>query len=419
MSDHEAARPHQVARSLPSWLQLVFVLVVFCIGGGAFFLSRARSASEISRVPEPVVKTNRPFVPTASQLATFTIQPVQEMSFQVENTTEGKISVDEDRATPIFSPYGGRVIRLLAKAGDLVTKGQVLFTIEATDMVQAQNDLIAANGAVNKARSQLQLAQTIEKRQRELNDARAVALKELQNAQNDLVSALNDLRAAESGYEAVKNRLRILGKTDADVTAFLQNGQMSPETPIQTPLTGTITQRRIGPGQYISTSATDPAFTVGDLSSVWLIASVREFEAPKVTVGQSVKFRVLAFPDRTFAAKVTYVAASVEPATRRVLVRAQIDNTAGLLKPEMYASVRIATGDGEKSAGVPREAVIYEADKARVWVIAGDGSVSLRQVTTGIVNGTNLQIKSGLAVGERVVTRGSLFIDRLASGDTQ
>src|SRR5437879_12084554 len=97
--------------------------------------------------------------PSAAESASLTIQPVTERGFRAENVTEGKIAIDEDRSTPVFSPYAGRVTRLLARPGDQVVKGQPLFVIEAADNVQAQNDFIAAMSAMNKAKSALALAQ--------------------------------------------------------------------------------------------------------------------------------------------------------------------------------------------------------------------------------------------------------------------
>lgn len=421
-------RPEEIAveaaprrRGWPWWAQ-VGILVALCAAIGlAVLLRKALSANEVAATAPAATEKRRegaPFRPTPAQLATFTVETASERAFQVEYTTEGRITVDDDRTTPIFSPYSGRVVRLLVKQGDIISRGQVLLTIEATEMVQAQNDLLAATGAVNKARSQLGLAQTVERRQRELTDARATALKELQTAQNELVSAQNDLRAAETALEAVRNRLTILGKSEAEIAALLERGsKISGETPIYAPIAGTVISRKVGPGQFVAASGGDPVFTVGDLSRLWLVANVREVEAPNVEIGQRMMFRVLAYPDRVFDAKVTFVAAAVDPATRRVQVRAEVDNGDGSLKPEMFASIRIATGTRQRSPAVPREAVIYEADTARLWVVRPDGAVELRSVRTGLVYGNSVQILSGISDGERIVTRGSLFIDRLATGD--
>ena len=99
------------------------------------------------------------YTPTAAEWASLTVEPVTEHNFRAEHVTEGKIAVDEDRSTPVFSPYAGRVVRLLAKPGDTVTQGQPLFVIEAADTVQAQNDLVTAMTGLNKAKSALDLAQ--------------------------------------------------------------------------------------------------------------------------------------------------------------------------------------------------------------------------------------------------------------------
>jgi cobalt-zinc-cadmium efflux system membrane fusion protein len=329
--------------------------------------------------------------------------------------TEGKIAVDEDRSTPIFSPYAGRVTKLFVKPGDIVTVGQTLFTVEAADMVQAQNDFISAATALNKARSALNLAQINDKRQRLLYEGKAVPLKEVQQAQGTLDAAQNDVRSAEVALEATRNRLRILGKTDQEITDFQEKGTINPATPIYAPIAGTIVQRKVGPGQYVGSGASDPVFIIGDLATVWLVAYVRETDAPLVHVGQPIYFTVLAYPDRTFPATISYVAAALDPTSRRLLVRASVDNSAGLLKPEMFASVKILTGESDIEIAVPRDAIIYEGDTARVWVVRDDKGIELRRIKVGLTNGTMVEVLGGLAPSDRVITKGSLFIDRVAS----
>ncbi|HWP26017.1 MAG TPA: efflux RND transporter periplasmic adaptor subunit, partial [Xanthobacteraceae bacterium] len=167
--------------------------------------------------------------------------------------TEGKIALNEDQSTPIFSPFAGRVTKLLAKPGDTVERGQPLFVIEAADMVQAQNDFMSAVSAVNKAKAALAYANIVEKQNRRLYDSgNAVALRDLQQAQAALDAAQNDLRSAEAALEAARNRLRILGRTDEEINSFQDTGVINPETPIHAPISGTVVQRRVGPGQYVS-----------------------------------------------------------------------------------------------------------------------------------------------------------------------
>jgi cobalt-zinc-cadmium efflux system membrane fusion protein len=359
------------------------------------------------------------FYPTAEQWATLTVEPVQQRVFQPERVTEGKIAVDEDRSTPIFSPYAGRVLKLFVKPGDTVAVGQPLFTVQAADMVQAQNDFISAATALNKARSALNLAQIIDKRQRLLYEGKAVPLKEVQNARAALDAAENDVRSSEVALEATRNRLRILGKTDQEITDFQEKGTIDPATLITAPIAGTIVQRKVGPGQYVGSGSTDPVFIIGDLSTVWVVAFIRETEAPIVHVGQQIYFTVLAYPDRSFPANISYVAAAFDPTIRRLLVRATVNNDAGLFKPEMFASVKILTGEGDNAVAVPLDAIIYEGEAARVWVVRdkdNDKAIELRRIKVGLTNGSMVEVLKGLAPGDSVVTKGSLFIDRVAAG---
>ena len=125
---------------------------------------------------------------------------------------------------------------------------------------------------------------------------------------------------------------------------------------------------------------------------------------------------VLALPGRTFKAHLDYVSAAIDPTTRRLLVRATIDNKDDLFKPEMFANVTIYTGDDHKSVGVQREALIYEGDRVHLWVAHDDKTLELREVQTGLTNGNLVEVRTNLKAGEKVVVKGSLFIDRAASG---
>src|ERR1700738_5303553 len=304
------------------------------------------------------------YIPTPAEWASLTIQPVTERAFRAEHVTEGKIAVDEDRSTPVFSPYAGRVIKLLARPGESVTQGQPLFVIEAADTVQAQNDR----------------------------------------------------RATQTALEAARNKLRILGFTDEAISTFQERGRINPETTIFAPIAGTVVQRKIGPGQFVNSGASDPVFVIGDLSTVWLTAFVRETDASNVSVGQEIAFNVLALPGRPLTARINYVSAAIDPATRRLLVRSTIDNKDGLLKPEMFANVTIYSTGDHPAVGVPKQALIYEGDQVRVWVAHEDKSIELRQVKTGLTNGDLVEIEGNLNPGEQIVIKGSLFIDRAASG---
>src|SRR5664279_4549475 len=187
------------------------------------------------------------YTPTPAEWASLTIEPVTERTFRAETVTEGKIAVDEDRSTPVFSPYAGRVTKLMVRPGDSVMQGQPLFVIEAADTVQAQNDFITAMTASNKARSALDLAQIQNTRAKDLFEGKAVPLKDYQQSQATLIQAQNDLRSSQTALEAARNKLRILGFTDEAISTFQEKRSLNPDTTVFSPIAGTVVQRKVGP----------------------------------------------------------------------------------------------------------------------------------------------------------------------------
>jgi cobalt-zinc-cadmium efflux system membrane fusion protein len=362
------------------------------------------------------------FKPTKEQWAGFKIEPVRLISFRPEQVTEGSIAIDDDLTTPVFSQHSGRVIKLIAKLGDRVEAGAPLFEIQATEFVQAQNDLITALANLQTARSQLAQAQTNEKRAHDLYLAQGGALKDWQQAQTDLITSQNTVRADEIALAAVRNRLRILGKSDKEIASLeaQPTQKLDPVTIVTAPIGGIITQRQIGLGQYINSmsgGASSPVYTIGNLSTVWLIANVRETDAPLMHVGQPVEVHVLAFPGRVFKAKISWVAPSIDSNTHRLSVRADVENPQGELKPGMFANFSIITGEAATAPAVPQRAIVYEGDTARVWVAEDNGTIAARSVRVGQIVDGMVEILGGLSSGEKVVTSGALFIDRAASND--
>src|SRR5512140_954037 len=394
------------------------VVLLVLAGAGAYYGSLFTRAKEKnhSEISSQSRRNAQNFTPTPSEWATLTIEPVKAKTFRAEYVTEGKVAIDEDRSTPVFSPYAGRVTKLLAKPGEMLTQGQPLFTIEAADTVQAQNDFITAMTSQNKAKSAVDLADIQFRRAKDLYEGHAIPLKDYQQAEATQVQAQNDMRSSVTALEAARNKLRILGFTDETIKVFQDKGVIDREITIYSPIAGTVVQRKIGPGQYVNSGASDPVFVVGDLSTVWLTAFVRESDAAAVCIGQDISVNVMALPGRPLTAKINYVAAAIDPATRRLLVRATIDNKDGLLKPEMFANVTIYSAGGHPAVGVPKQALIYEGDQVRVWVAHEDKSIELRQIKTGLTNGDLVEVDGNLKPGERIVTKGSLFIDRAASG---
>jgi cobalt-zinc-cadmium efflux system membrane fusion protein len=223
------------------------------------------------------------FRPTAVQLKSFTVETVGTHGFASEELTEGKIAVNGDRTTPVFSPYSGRVTRVIAALGDVVKGGTPLATVEASEFVQAQNDL-------SMAAAQVKIARINETRKHALYDAKGGSLQDWQQSQADLT-------AAETALNSARNRLHILGKSDADIDALEAARSMNPAAIIAAPIGGVVVDRQVGPGQYLLAGGGTPLFTIADPSSVWLLANVREADAGLMHLGQAVEVHVLPYPE--------------------------------------------------------------------------------------------------------------------------
>src|SRR5438876_6488107 len=214
--------------------QLAVGAALLAIAGAALYglVHISGATQQHSEVSSQSRKGLQRYTPSPAEWATLTIEPVSEKAFRAEHVTEGKVAVDEDRSTPVFSPYAGRVTKLLARPGDSVTQGQPLFTIEAADTVQAQNDFIAAMTGMNKAKSALDLAEIQYKRAKDLYEGKAVPLKDYQQAEANLTQAQNDLRSGQTALDAAHDKLRILGYTDEAISTFQDKRSINREITI-------------------------------------------------------------------------------------------------------------------------------------------------------------------------------------------
>jgi membrane fusion protein, heavy metal efflux system len=345
------------------------------------------------------------------QLQRLKVMSVENRAFQIEKSAPGRIAFNEDRSTPVFPPFQGRVVRFFARPGDVVAPGSPLLEIDSPDLVQANADLIAASVAVRKAQNQLTQAQRVATRQRDLYDVGAGAYKDFEQAGSDLRNAENDLKTAQGQLTAARNHMRTpFGIGDTAIAKIETTHEVDRLSQLVAPIAGTVTARKVGPGQYVKPDNPDPLFTIADVSTMWLLANVYETDIASVQVGQPVEVHVMAYPERTFRARITYVAAAVDPATHRIAVRAEVLNPDGKLKPEMFASFRILTSEAVQRRAVPTTAIIREGDTPRLWVARARNTFVRRDVTLGEEQQGWTEVTSGLRAGERVVVAGGLFL---------
>jgi cobalt-zinc-cadmium efflux system membrane fusion protein len=345
------------------------------------------------------------------QMHQLQVVKVESHAFRAQRSAIGQIGYNEEASTIVLTPFSGRVIRLIAKLGDQVKKGDPLLEIDSPEQLVPQNDFIAAQAAKGKAGSQHNLAKILEKRVRDLHEGKAAPSKDLQSAEAQLASAEHDLRSAETAFEAARVRLRILGRTDAEIAKLEEDRTLNRVTVITAPINGTVVSRKVGPGQYVKADSGDALYTIADLSTMWLKAQIFEQDIAQVRVGQEIEAKVSAVPNKVFKARINTINATSDLTTRRIVVRSEIANPDGLLKSEMFAMFKINIDDAPRSPAVPTDAVIREGDMATVWVETEPLLFKRRVVEIGIQQEGLTQIRSGLQFGEKVLGRGAIFVD--------
>jgi membrane fusion protein, heavy metal efflux system len=360
--------------------------------------SKAEIAATTSAKVPSATSQNRDSVDLSdSQLASVKVEPVEEREFPIEKEAVGSIDFNEDMETQVFTPYQGKIIALYAAIGDDVKKGQTLFTIDSPDLLAAESTLIAAAGVLELTTRNLA-------RLRELYKTLAVS-------QRDLDQVTSDQQTAEGNLRAARDAVRIFGKTDADIDRIIAERVADPTLIVPSPITGRITTRNAAPGLFVQPGVAPAPYTVADINTMWMLANVTENDSPAFRVGQEVKVRLGAFPDRVFDGKITTIGASVDPNTRRVLVRSEIKDPQHELRSGMFANFVIEIGPPVRSPAVPADGVVREGDGTMTaWVTADRRRFTKRTVKIGEQRDGFRQILEGVQVGELVATEGALFL---------
>ena len=335
-----------------------------------------------------------------TQLASVKVEPVETREFPVEKQAVGSIDFNEDMETQVFTPYPGKIISLFASVGDDVKKGQKLFTIDSPDLLAAESNLIAAAGVLDLTTRNLA-------RLRELYKTLAVA-------QKDLEQGISDQQTAEGNLRAGRDAVRIFGKSDAEIDKIVAARLADPTLVVPSPIDGRIVARNAAPGLFVQPANPPPPYIVADVDTMWMLANVVENDSPAFRIGQAVKVTLGAFPGRMFDGKVTTIGATVDPNTRRVLVRSDIKNPRHDLLSGMFGNFTIAIGAPVRSPAVPLAGVVREGDGTQtVWVTADRRKFTKRTVRIGDRREGYRQILEGLQVGELVATDGAIFLSNM------
>lgn len=397
----------------------VVLLAVIVVGGTALIWGRGfvGLADGQSGRKEQVaaLEPNRPGGTTASdeqtvdlsekQAASLKIGPVSSREFAILKTAVGAIDFNENMLVQVFSQYQGKILKAFYNIGDEVKAGDVMFTIDSPDLLQAESALLAAAGVLELHKKALARALNL--------------LKAGGSAQKDVDQATSDEQTAEGNFKAAKDAVRIFGKTEAEVERILIDRKLDSTLVVPSPISGRIVTRNAAPGFLTQPGAAPAPFTVADLSTMWMLANVIETDAPAYRLGQQVEVKVPAYPNKVFKGHVTALGAMIDPNTHRQLVRSEIDDPEHLLRSGMFASFVIRVGDPVRSLAVPAEGVVREGDGTMtVWSTRDSRHFTKRTVKTGLQQDGWTQILDGLSPQETVVTDGAVFLsNKLALGE--
>ncbi len=304
------------------------------------------------------------------------------------------VQTDATRVSRVGSPVSGRILKILVFEGQTVRAGATLATLHSTSLSDTQVSLI-------KAYSDRTLAAASTRRAEQLVSADVIGHAELERRQAELLQTSTEV-------SSFSTQLRGLGMTEGQIKSLETDRRISADYPIVTPRGGTVLERKVTAGQVVQPA--DEAFTIADLSSVWITANVPEEEAGTLERGMEVAVRIPALPAEKVRGRLTYVAPVVDPVTRTVEVRMQLANPRGLFKPDELATM-IFTGHTNRQLAVPQTAVVREDNKDHVFVEIAPNSFMLREVQLGQETGDQRVVEGGVTASERIVLDGAFHLN--------
>ncbi len=336
--------------------------------------------------------------------AGITTAPVREVTRADALEAVGVVSLDERRTARLGAIVDGVVAEVPVQPGDRVEAGAVLALILSHEVHDVWAEYFMAAARRQHAEAEVNYARMATARAERLVADKALAAQELERVRADLSAADEELASARADVRRTEQDLRHYGLTPSPDADPNENEHI----PIRAPFAGAVIERQASPGAAVTLG--EPLVVVSDLTRVWITAEVAEADLHRLSAPEPVEFRVTAYPDEVFSATLTTIGDVINPATRRVMIRAEADNPDGRLKPEMFATLRVASEAPRRYLVVPEAAVQTLEGETVVFIETGSGEFRRRAVTTGAVFDGDLEIREGLAAGEVVATGGAFLL---------
>jgi cobalt-zinc-cadmium efflux system membrane fusion protein len=301
----------------------------------------------------------------------------------------GELGVNKNAYAEVSTPMAARVVALSAVEGQSVRAGDALATLESGELAKARGELATAE-------ARRELAQRAFERKRGLNAEKIVPTREVQEAENEMVAAESQVRAARSGLQA-------LGAPDRAA-----DGTNPSSLVLRSPVTGVILERTLALGQTADPSR--PLFRIGDLSTIWLTVHAFERDAVRLVQGAPAKITFAALPGRSFEGKIALIGQSVDADSRTVAVRIDLSNRERLLRPGMSATAWLPVGEQGTLLAVPAAAVQRVRDRWCVFIPKDSRTFEIRPIGRGRDIAGEVEILSGLKAGEPIVVDGAFLL---------
>ena len=333
---------------------------------------------------------------TPDQRKSIHIYTVAQSQFRKTVDATGAVDFDNDQATSVLAPFSGPATRLLVSVGQRVKKGEPLAEVDSPDFAAAVSAYVKA---IVSAKNLRRLADA----DKDLVQHEGVSSREQEQAQTDAANADADRDAAKQALVSLDADPQVIKDIEAGRPAT------GARALIRAPISGTVAEKLITPGQLLQ-AGTTPCFTVADLSRVWVMAQISDSDLASVRVGDTAQVET-GVTSTQLGGTVANISALVDPDTRAVIARVDVDNPEQLLKKQMYVHVRIQSRQPSSGLLVPVSAILRDDENLPfVYVVQGDGSFARRRVTLGSRTGEQYVIPDGLASGDRIVDDGALFL---------
>lgn len=356
-------------------------------------------ASDAAKAPQDQTSQNQSVVkPSAELLARLSFTKVEEIDWRTQLKVSGSIELDEKRVARVGTTVSGRVTEIKVLRGDQVKKGDVLAMVHSPVLAEAQLTYLQALSAYDLAKKSAQRAQLLFKEG-------VIAAAEQQRRESELVSS-------EAEWQAAKDRMNILGMTSAEMKQLEKTRKIQSITALRAPIDGVVIDRKVSQGQVLEPA--DFAYTIADLSQIWVVGEVPERYSSEMYREKAVTVTIPALAGEERKTQLSYVADTVTPQTRTLRVRSVLDNRDGRLKPDMLATL-IIEGKAKKRLVIPETAIVREENSDKVFVQVAQGQFELISVKLGEEENGLRPVESGLKQGQEIVSDGVFYLnaDRL------